>query len=158
MDQNLSVVQQQADLKYGVASVNEVRRKRALPPVPWGDVPWLPRNRERTDAPRGWELLPELGRRPMGDCGMTQATLFCPQPRSSPWSAGSGPILPDAWVAAAVEDRDHLDTARHDPIVHHIAEPPDPCRPDPWTDLPVHLRHVADLVEGRQYLGREHRP
>ncbi len=44
VDQNLSVVQQQADLKYGVASVNEVRSERGLPPAPWGDVPWLPVN------------------------------------------------------------------------------------------------------------------
>ena len=31
-----------ADLKYGVVTINEIRAERGLPPVPWGDVPWLP--------------------------------------------------------------------------------------------------------------------
>ena len=36
--------QQQLDLKYGVVTINEVRSEPGLPPVPWGDVPWLPRS------------------------------------------------------------------------------------------------------------------
>jgi phage portal protein BeeE len=55
VDQSLSVVQQQAGLKYGVVSVNEVRSERDRPPVPWGDVPGLPLNWDRTDAPRAAE-------------------------------------------------------------------------------------------------------
>ena len=30
------------DLKYGVVTINEVRAEQGLPPVPWGDLPWLP--------------------------------------------------------------------------------------------------------------------
>jgi HK97 family phage portal protein len=29
-------------LKYGVCTINEVRAAEGQPPVPWGDVPWLP--------------------------------------------------------------------------------------------------------------------
>jgi HK97 family phage portal protein len=32
----------ESDLKYGVRTVNEVRSDRGLPPVPWGNVPWVP--------------------------------------------------------------------------------------------------------------------
>ena len=53
VDQSLLVEQQIADLKYGVVSINEVRSERGLPPVPWGDVPWVPANLWPTTAPRG---------------------------------------------------------------------------------------------------------
>lgn len=36
--------QQEADLKWGVKAVNEVRAERGLPPAVWGHVPWLPLN------------------------------------------------------------------------------------------------------------------
>jgi hypothetical protein len=42
IDQDLTIKQQENDLKYGVVSINEVRSERGLPPVPWGNVPWLP--------------------------------------------------------------------------------------------------------------------
>jgi HK97 family phage portal protein len=61
VDQNLLVQQQIADLKYGVVSINEIRSERGLPPVPWGEVPWLPLQWERTDFPRP-EEAPSLGR------------------------------------------------------------------------------------------------
>jgi HK97 family phage portal protein len=61
VDQNLLVQQQIADLKYGVVSINEIRSERGLPPAPWGDVPWLPLQWERTDMPRQTEL-PHTGR------------------------------------------------------------------------------------------------
>jgi HK97 family phage portal protein len=61
VDQDLLVQQQIADLKYGVVSINEVRSERGLPPVPWGDVPWLPLQWERTDMPRRCEM-PHTGR------------------------------------------------------------------------------------------------
>jgi HK97 family phage portal protein len=35
--------QQESDLKLGVVTINEVRKGRGLPPVAWGDTPWLPR-------------------------------------------------------------------------------------------------------------------
>ncbi|HWG41752.1 MAG TPA: phage portal protein [Gemmataceae bacterium] len=49
VDQNLLVQQQIADLKYGVVSINEIRSERGLPPVPWGEVPWLPLRWARTN-------------------------------------------------------------------------------------------------------------
>jgi HK97 family phage portal protein len=35
-------LQQEADLRYGVVTINEVRQERGLPPVDWGRTPWLP--------------------------------------------------------------------------------------------------------------------
>ena len=52
VDGSLSVTQQIADLQYGVVSINEVRAERGLPPVPWGNVPWLPQRWLPTDVPR----------------------------------------------------------------------------------------------------------
>jgi HK97 family phage portal protein len=52
VDANLTIAQQQADLQYGVVSINEVRGERGLPPVPWGHVPWLPQRWLPTDVPR----------------------------------------------------------------------------------------------------------
>jgi HK97 family phage portal protein len=55
VDQDLTIKQQENDLKYGVVSVNEVRSERGLPPVPWGNVPWLPDRWLPTDQPRSTE-------------------------------------------------------------------------------------------------------
>ena len=41
--------EQELNLKYGVTTINEVRGVQGLAPVPWGDVPWLPRQWARTD-------------------------------------------------------------------------------------------------------------
>ena len=38
----LTAKEKELDLKYGVVSINEDRTARGLPPVPWGDAPWLP--------------------------------------------------------------------------------------------------------------------
>ena len=38
-NQQLQLAQEQADLRLGVRTVNEVRASRGLPPVPWGDRP-----------------------------------------------------------------------------------------------------------------------
>jgi HK97 family phage portal protein len=51
VDMQLSITQQANDLKYGVISINEQRSERGLPPVPWGNVPWLPAHWLPTDAP-----------------------------------------------------------------------------------------------------------
>jgi HK97 family phage portal protein len=40
----LLLQQEQAHLKFGVRTINEVRGARGLPCVPWGDRPWLPAN------------------------------------------------------------------------------------------------------------------
>jgi HK97 family phage portal protein len=52
VDAGAMIQQKELDLKYGVVSINEVRSERGLPPVPWGEVPWLPLQWERTDMPR----------------------------------------------------------------------------------------------------------
>lgn len=41
-DQRQCLAQQESDLKWGIKSINEVRQERGLPPVPWGERPWLP--------------------------------------------------------------------------------------------------------------------
>lgn len=40
-DQSANIAQQEADLNLGVLTINEIRAGRGLPPVPWGQVPWL---------------------------------------------------------------------------------------------------------------------
>jgi HK97 family phage portal protein len=52
VDKDFTIKQQENDLKYGVVSVNEVRAERGLPPVPWGNVPWLPERWLPTDHER----------------------------------------------------------------------------------------------------------
>jgi hypothetical protein len=42
VNQDLERQQQELDLKYGTVTINEVRGARGLPPVSWGDTPWLP--------------------------------------------------------------------------------------------------------------------
>jgi HK97 family phage portal protein len=43
-NQEALLLQEQAHLKLGVRTINEVRAARGFPPVPWGDRPWLPNN------------------------------------------------------------------------------------------------------------------
>jgi HK97 family phage portal protein len=43
-DRDLSARERELDLKYGVVTVNEVRNERGLPPVPWGNTPFVPRS------------------------------------------------------------------------------------------------------------------
>ena len=54
--------QQAADLRWGVRSINEVRSERGLPPVEWGDRPWLPVGLAPTDFPDRASLAPHTGR------------------------------------------------------------------------------------------------
>jgi HK97 family phage portal protein len=42
VNRELSAKERELDLKYGVVTINEVRGERGLPPVSWGDRPWLP--------------------------------------------------------------------------------------------------------------------
>jgi HK97 family phage portal protein len=55
VDKDLTIKQQENDLKYGVVSINEIRSERGLPPVPWGNVPWLPDRWLPTDQLRTTE-------------------------------------------------------------------------------------------------------
>jgi HK97 family phage portal protein len=41
-NRDFNLQQQQADLKFGVVTINEVRQERGLQPVAWGNTPWLP--------------------------------------------------------------------------------------------------------------------
>jgi hypothetical protein len=51
VNRELTAKEQELKLKYGVVTINEVRGEDGLPPVPWGDAPWLPRLWARTDDP-----------------------------------------------------------------------------------------------------------
>ena len=51
VNRELSAKEQELNLKYGVVTINEIRGEQGLPPVPWGDAPWLPREWVRTDDP-----------------------------------------------------------------------------------------------------------
>jgi HK97 family phage portal protein len=51
IDANASIAQEQLDLKFGVVTINELRGERGLPPVEWGDKPWLPLLWAPTDLP-----------------------------------------------------------------------------------------------------------
>jgi HK97 family phage portal protein len=42
-NQEHALKQQEADLRWGVKTINDVRQERGLPPVEWGREPWLPR-------------------------------------------------------------------------------------------------------------------
>jgi HK97 family phage portal protein len=60
--------QQTFDLKYGVLTINEVRQERGLPPVAWGDTPWLPLQWAPSDYSRREDHAPHTGRnRPPGN-------------------------------------------------------------------------------------------
>jgi HK97 family phage portal protein len=52
VDQDASLQQTAQDLQYGVLTINEIRSGRGLPPMPWGNVPWLPQRWLPTDVPR----------------------------------------------------------------------------------------------------------
>jgi HK97 family phage portal protein len=58
VDQDAGIAQQQLDLKYGLVTINEVRGERGLPPVPWGNTPWLPLLWAPTDLPERPEYAP----------------------------------------------------------------------------------------------------
>jgi phage portal protein BeeE len=53
--------QQEADLKFGVVTINEVRQERGLPPVEWGHTPWLPLHWAPSDYQRA-DLMADAGR------------------------------------------------------------------------------------------------
>lgn len=53
--------QQETDLKYGIVTINEVRQERGLPPVDWGNTPWLPLQWAPSDYDRT-EAMPNSGR------------------------------------------------------------------------------------------------
>jgi HK97 family phage portal protein len=52
VDQEANIAQLGLDLEHGVLSINEVRSGRGLPPVAWGDLPWLPIRWAQTDQAR----------------------------------------------------------------------------------------------------------
>ena len=58
LDQAANVMQLDCDMKYGIYSINEVRSGRGLPPVPWGDQPWLPTRWAPTNVPRAMPASP----------------------------------------------------------------------------------------------------
>jgi HK97 family phage portal protein len=61
-DQEFGFRQQELDMKYGLLTINEVRQDRGLPPVSWGDQPWLPVAWAPTDFPHRTAYAPGIGR------------------------------------------------------------------------------------------------
>lgn len=61
-NQELAWRQEEVDLKYGIISINEVRQDRGLPPVAWGDTPWLPINWAPTNLPERTAYASDIGR------------------------------------------------------------------------------------------------
>jgi HK97 family phage portal protein len=53
VNQEQALKQQEADLRWGVKTINDVRQERGLPPVPWGAEPWLPSWWRPASQPRG---------------------------------------------------------------------------------------------------------
>ena len=49
--QSLLASREQA-LKYGLQNINQLRSEDGLPPVPWGDLPWLSSRWAQTNVPR----------------------------------------------------------------------------------------------------------
>jgi HK97 family phage portal protein len=49
-NRELSLKERDLYLRQGVITINEVRSEQGLPPVPWGDEPWLPANWAQPDA------------------------------------------------------------------------------------------------------------
>ena len=49
INREFTAKEKELDLKYGVVSINEDRMERGLDPVPWGWVPWLPKEWQPTD-------------------------------------------------------------------------------------------------------------
>ena len=53
-NQSLVLEQEQADLEYGVRTINEIRCGRGLAPVPWGDAPYaVPKTEEIVTTDHG---------------------------------------------------------------------------------------------------------
>jgi HK97 family phage portal protein len=49
INRELTAQERELSLKYGVVTINEMRSEQGLPPVSWGDAPWLPRLWAQTD-------------------------------------------------------------------------------------------------------------
>jgi HK97 family phage portal protein len=69
-NQEIAWRQMELDLKYGILSINEVRQDRGLPPVPWGDTPWLPVAWAPSDVPDRLNLAPFSGRAKVEEEGL----------------------------------------------------------------------------------------
>jgi HK97 family phage portal protein len=54
--------QDTVDLHWGVRTINEVRASRGLPPVSWGETPWLPVNLAPPDFPHRDAIVEDTGR------------------------------------------------------------------------------------------------
>lgn len=61
-DRDFDLRRQETDLKWGIRTINEVRAERGLPPVEWGDKPWLPVHLAPSDYPDRSAILTESGR------------------------------------------------------------------------------------------------
>ncbi len=70
VNQELSIAQQQMNLKFGIVTINEVRGEMGLPPVDWGNKPWLPLQWAPTDFERRPDYSSHSGRNRDPDRGI----------------------------------------------------------------------------------------
>ncbi len=61
-NQEIAFKQQEIDMKYGILTINEVRQDRGLPPVAWGETPWLPIAWAPSDFPERTAYAADNGR------------------------------------------------------------------------------------------------
>jgi HK97 family phage portal protein len=61
-NQEIGFRQQEVDMKFGILTINEVRQDRGLPPVPWGETPWMPIAWAPTDFPDRTAYAADTGR------------------------------------------------------------------------------------------------
>jgi HK97 family phage portal protein len=59
VNRDLTIKEQELNLKFGIVTINEVRQERGLLPVPWGNVPWLPLQWAPTNLPERHLLAPD---------------------------------------------------------------------------------------------------
>jgi HK97 family phage portal protein len=52
-DREAAAREQEMHLRHGVVTINEVRSRLGLPPVPWGERPWLPARSRQPSAVSG---------------------------------------------------------------------------------------------------------
>ena len=65
-NQEQQLEQETVDLHWGVRTINEVRAARGLPPVSWGETPWLPVTLAPPDFPNRDAIVEESGRGRVG--------------------------------------------------------------------------------------------
>src|SRR5262249_28651732 len=95
-NQEQQIEQETADLHWGVRTINEVRAVRGLPPVAWGETPWLPVNLAPPDFPNRDAIVEATGR------GRLTPRQPAPSERHKPQAPARGRQVPSLALWAGV--------------------------------------------------------